>query len=326
MLTKTLRFSSFLLALAAFTQAGGASAKKKKAEPPPAEDVKLDEDDSSSKKKSKGKADEDKPAEEDKPADEAPPAEQSDDGEKKEEEKPSEAAATSESNDSSPVEQSGKTYNFVGARLRGLIIPTFIIKAFGDGGKTVPAPNFGPEFILRRDGFEYEFAITYTSYVMTHTPFKAPDDPEQAMELVDAHLKVLYLQSDFMWGHDFSPQVGVMYGFGAGLGIVWGPLYRTQAFPVSGGWDYCPALAANDGIDPHRGYCVVDPTLGSDPQHSRGYQEPSWTGGGSKPILFPWLSLQAALRFKPTRHFAARLDAGIGFGQVFFGLGADYGL
>jgi len=325
--TKTLRFSSFLLALAALATAGTAVAKKKKAEPP-TEEVKLEDDDSSSKKKSKGKAEEETPPEEDQPADETPADDATDEGEKKEEAS-SEAPAAADSSDSSPVEEPGKTYYFVGARLRGLIIPTFMIKAFGDGGKTVPAPNFGPELIIRRDGFEYNMSITYTSYVMLHTPFKAPNDPDNAMELVDAHLKVLYFASDFNWSHSFTPQVAVQYGFGAGLGIVWGPLYRAQAFRVNGDWDYCPSLAPTEQADvAHQGYCAVDATLGSDPQHTKypPYEEPSWTGGGSKPILFPWLSVQAGLRFKPTRHFQARLDVGIGFGQVFFGLGADYGL
>jgi len=324
MLTKTLRFSSLLFALAAFTTAGSVAAKKKKADEPPAQEVKLDEDDSSSKKKSKSQVEDEKPSADAAAADDAPPAEAGDDGGAKKEEAPAEGPTAAA--DTSPVEEPGKSYYFVGMRLRGLIIPTFMIKAFGDGGKTVPAPNFGPELIIRRDNFEYNMSITYTSYVMTHTPFKAPDDPVQAMELVDAHLKVLYFAADFNWSHPFTPSVALQYGFGAGLGAVWGPLYRTQAFPVGADWNYCPALAANDAADPFKGYCVVDTTLGKDPQHTFGYEEPSWTGGGSKPILFPWLSVQMGLRFKPTRHFQARLDAGIGFGQVFFGLGADYGI
>ena len=43
-------------------------------------------------------------------------------------------------------------------------------------------------------------------------------------------------------------------------------------------------------------------------------------------VVMPWLAIQAGLRFKPHRNFAARFDVGIGLGQVFFGLGADYGL
>lgn len=318
MLHKTLRLSTFSLLLAALTLAGSADAKKKKGDAPPAEDVKLDEDDSASKKGS----DDAKPAEETPPADEAPA-----EGEGEKTEAPPAAPTADTSAASSPVEEKDKTYQFVGARLRGLMIPSFVIGLFGDGGKNVIAPNFGPEFAIRRNNFEYNFSITYTSYVMSHTTFKSPTDPQQAMELVNASLKVLYLAADFVWSHPLSPQVAWTYGGGAGLGIVWGPLYRSQAYPNgSGGWNYCPALAQNDGADPFKGYCVVDSKLGNKPQHVIGYQEPAWTDGGSKPILFPWLAIQTGLRFKPSHAFVARLDLGIGFGQVFLGLGADYGL
>jgi hypothetical protein len=317
LIKKTLRLSSFALALAALTLTGSAEAKKKKAEPPPAEDVKLDEDASSSSTKG---SDDEKPPEDEKPADEAA----ADDSAKKE--APAEAPAAEASAASSAVEEPGKTYYFVGARFRAILIPSFVIGLFGDGGKTVFAPNFGPEFAIRRDNFEYNFSITYTSYVMTNTTFKAPSDPVEATELVDAHLKVIYLATDFVWSHPFSPELALLYGGGAGLGIVWGPLYRTQAYPEGSGWAYCQGPPAPGASEPQASYCAPDPTLGDKPQHYPGYQEPSWANGGSKPILFPWLAVQTGLRFKPSHDFVARLDVGIGFGQVFFGLGADYGL
>jgi hypothetical protein len=321
MLKQTFRFSPFLVALFALTLAGTAEAQKKKKTEAPAEEVKLDEEETADKK---GKED-DAASGDEKSGEEAP----SEESEGKEKDSSSDASSSADSgvdDDKSPVEKPGQTYYFVGARLRGLLIPTFIIEAFGEGGKTVIAPNFGPEFIIRRDGFEWNLAMTYTSYVMSHTPFKAPDDPVEAIELVDASLKVLYLQGEALWSKDFSPQVGLQYGFGFGLGVVWGPLARVQAYPVGSGWEYCPGPAGPGSSPIQLQYCQPDTDLGSDPQHWPGYEEPSWTSGGSKPILFPWLSLNIGLRFKPTKHFAGRIDAGIGFGQVFFGLGADYGL
>jgi hypothetical protein len=314
MLKSSLRFPSFWLAIALLSLAGTAEAKKKKADAPPPEDVKLEENDSS-----KPSADDATPPEDEKPAEEAPA--ESEEGEKKE----AAPAAADAGASSSAVEEKGKTYRFVGARFRGLVIPSFVIGLFGDGGKTVFAPNFGPEFAIRRDNFEYNFSVTYTSYVMTNTTFKAPTDPDQAMELVNAHLKVLYLAADFVWSHPFSPQLAWTYGGGAGLGIVWGPLYREQAYPVGAGWNSCGPGAPPAGTpEPKASYCAPDPTLKT--QHYKGYAEPSWSNGGSKPILFPWLALQTGLRFKPSHDFVARLDVGIGFGQVFFGVGADYGL
>jgi hypothetical protein len=303
-----------LVALAALTWPGVALAKKKKAEPP-AETVEL-------------KDEPDKKPEEEKPAEEAPAA-ASDEGEKKDEEAPKEAAPADEaSGKRSLVEEKDKSYYTAGLRFRGLFIPKFMIEAFGDGGTGVFAPSFGPEFGIRRNGFEYVFAINYTSYVMTHQPFKAPSDPQEAMELVDAHLKVLYFTADFQWSTQLSPAVAWTYGGGAGLGIVWGPLYRVQAYPSStaqNGWDYCPGIATTASPPIQQQYCQYDPEHG-DKQHFGDYQEPSWANGGSKPIIFPWLALQTGLRIKADPKFIARFDVGLGFGQLWFGVGADYGI
>jgi len=232
-----------------------------------------------------------------------------------------EAADEGAAKDSSPEEEKGKSYYFVGLRLRANVVPTFIIEAFGDGGETVMGPMIGPEFIIRRDGFEYAFAITYTGYPMDWTPFKAPADPDIAMELVKSEIKVLYFTADFMWGHQFSPVVSLMYGGSAGLGFVWGPLYRSQAYPTaSGGWERCTGPGT-----PNASYCAPDPQHGEN-QHFGDYTEPSWFDGGDKPAIMPWLALQMSLRIKPHRRFVGRLDFGVGIGQVFFGLGADYGL
>ena len=320
MLPKTLRLASFLVAVVAVLGLPSvAHAKKKKADPP-AEDVKLEDD----SKKAKEEA---KPADEEKAPDETPVED-----EKKEEEAPKEKAAPADeaASSKSVVEEKDKSYYTVGLRFRGLFIPSFMIHAFGDGGANVFAPSFGPEFGIRRNGFEYVFGINYTSYVLTHQPFKSPTDPQEAMELVDAHLKVLYFTADFQWSTDVSPNVAWTYGGGAGLGVVWGPLYRVQAYPnaaAENGWDYCPGPAGPMTGPPQNTYCQPDPEIpAGDPQHWPGYAEPSWADGGSKPLLFPWLAFQTGLRIKPDPKFVARVDVGIGFGQLWFGVGADYGL
>jgi hypothetical protein len=158
--------------------------------------------------------------------------------------------------------------------------------------------------------------------------FKDPNDPEEAWEVVTSELKVLYLTADFNWSAPISNQVAFTYGGGAGIGLVFGTLYRSQAYledgvykPCSGNLD--PPVAV-PGSNPPVPYCQNDPE--HDPQHWAGYEEPSWANGGSKPIIFPWIALQAGLRWKPHRNFVARLEAGVGLGQFFLGLGADYGL
>jgi len=244
--------------------------------------------------------------------------------EKAKEEKPAAEETTADpgSKENSPVEEQGKTYRFVGARYRAIIVPQFMLNLFADGGTTVVVHSFGPEFAIRKDGFEYNLGAWLAFYSMGDTPFKGKNDGVEAWEIVSASTKIFYLTSDFMWTHQFSPQVGLNYGVGAGLGIVFGNINRTQAFPPSGNpaedpanWQKCASVG-----NPNPVFCD-----GSN-DHYAGYTEPSWANGGSKPIVFPWLMLQTGLRYKPSRSFVGRLDFGFGTSGFMIGIGGDYGL
>lgn len=224
----------------------------------------------------------------------------------------------------SPVELPGKTYLFVGARYRAIIVPKFMINLFGDGGKTVVVHGFGPEFSIRKNAFEYNLSIWYAGYGMDDTPFKAKDDGVKAWELVNSELKSIFFTADFLWSQDFSPEFALNYGLAGGFGIIFGDLYRIQAKPGSGadgntGEGFVRCSGAGDLQDPED-YCD------DSNEHYGDHKEPSWTDGGSKPILFPWLVLQTGVRYKPHRNFAARFDAGFGTSGFFLGLGLDYGL
>jgi hypothetical protein len=247
--------------------------------------------------------------------DEAPPPKKKG---KKDESTPPETS----SGESSAAEEPGRTYYFVGARYRGIIIPKFMMNLFGDGGRAVYVHSFGPELGIRKDGFEYNLSIWYAAYTMEKTPFKASSDGEEAWEIVWSSIKVLYFTSDFLWSHEFSPEFALNYGLGAGIGIVFGDLHRNQAYPPYPGadpyrWNTCVGQGNPDPF-----YCDSNP----DHNHYGGYTEPSWAGGGSKPVIFPWLALQTGFRYKPHRNFAARLDAGFGISGFFLGLGLDYGI
>jgi hypothetical protein len=57
------------------------------------------------------------------------------------------------------------------------------------------------------------------------------------------------------------------------------------------------------------------------------YSEASWTGGGSKPLIFPWIALpQVSFRYKPIKQLETKLDLGFSTSGFFFGLSAAYGL
>jgi hypothetical protein len=198
---------------------------------------------------------------------------------------------------------------------------------FGDGGRTVYVNAFGPEFAIRKDNFEYNFGLWYAAYSMKDTPFKASSDGEEAWEIVNSKIKVIYLTADFLWSHDFSPEFALNYGLGAGFGFVFGDLARTQSRPPSGfpgdPYTYEKCSAQNT---PPRAAPTAPNYCGEDNTHYAGYTEPSWANGGSKPVIFPWLVFQTGFRYKPHRNFVTRLDAGFGTSGFFFGIGADYGL
>jgi hypothetical protein len=222
------------------------------------------------------------------------------------------------------TELPGKTYRFIGARYRGIIVPKFMVNLFASGGASAYVHAFGPEFAFRKDGFEYNLGLWLGLYGQDETPYKGKDDPEPAWEHIESEIKILYFTSDFLWSQEFSPEFSLNYGVGAGFGIVFGNLFRTQVYPGDGAdindpgtWTKCSG--PTDPADP-ADYCDTDN------DHYDGYTEPSWANGGSKPIVFPWLALQTGLRYKMSRRAVARLDLGFGTSGFFFGVGADYGL
>ena len=237
------------------------------------------------------------------------------------EEASGEGEAAASPGDDSPVEEPGVTYRFVGARYRGIILPKFMLNLFGDGGRTVYIHSFGPEFAIRKDGFEYNIGMWLGLYNMDDTAFKGSSDPDRAWEIINAKMQVLFLSSDFLWSHPFNPQLSLLYGAGAGFGIVFGDLHRNQAYPLTGApgdpnsYKKCASLGF-----PNPAYCD------NENKHYGNYLEPSWANGGSKPLLFPWLAVQTGIRYKVSRQFVGRFELGFGTSGFFFGLGADYGL
>jgi hypothetical protein len=225
-------------------------------------------------------------------------------------------------------EAEGKDYYFVGLRYRHTILPKFLINLFVDGGPTVVSlPGFGLEASKRRDGFEMIGALTFQNWGMDPFPFKGKNESDYAYEIVESHIKMLNATADFLWSSKLSGQeLQFQYGLTAGVGFVWGDLIHQQARPAGGGDSpgdpntYVPCKGPGDAGS--NSYCNPN-----DNSRWTGYKEPSWAGGGYKPIIFPTFGLQLGLRWKPAKQFVGRLDVGYNlFSGFFFGLGADYGI
>ncbi len=216
-----------------------------------------------------------------------------------------------------------KTYMFIGARYRNVIIPEFVIGLFADGGASLFAHTPGLEFAIRKNNMEYQLFAQLGFYTMEDTPFKGKSDDEDAWEIIDARYKILFLGSDFMWSTDeFSPGFSLTYGAGVGLGLVFGDLIREQAYDSGG---QIPARVDSlercvDEGDPNGFYC------GANNKHYSGYVEPSWADGGSSPLVFPWIAGNFGMRYKAHKNFVFHAELGLMFTGAFLGAGVQYGL
>ena len=235
-----------------------------------------------------------------------------------------------------PREDPSKTYRFIGARFRDVIVPQFMINLFADGGRTVNAPMGGIEFTSRTGHTEFVLGLQYADYAMSSFPFKGKTGVPEAYELVESNLKQVLFTTDILYSVplDDHGRFAFLVGGSAGLGVVFGSLYRYQAYQPGGStidqdaWKPCPGDQPTPVGPSGIPYCQK-----SDNDHfldsrnkGKGYEEPNWFNGGSTPVLFPWLALQVGLRYKPIKQLQLRLDAGFSTSGFLVGLSAAYGL
>lgn len=236
-----------------------------------------------------------------------------------------------------PFEEPSKTYRFIGLRFRDAVIPKFMLNLFANGGRTVNVPMVGPEFTQRHDRFQFDVAVMYGDFTMDATLFKGKSQPDTSYEMVASGLRQLMISIDLLYEiplekkDDKVGRFSLLIGGGVGLGFVMGPLYRSQVYPKKAGangddptgWSLCRGTGKPDPL-----YCENPNGHFSPTENARdGYAEPSWAGGGSKPILFPWLSLpQVSFRYKPIKQLQTKVDTGFSTAGFFFGLSASYGL
>jgi hypothetical protein len=210
----------------------------------------------------------------------------------------------------------------IGLRYRGVLLPKPVMGWFMEGGKTVYVNGVGPELAIPDGDGEYLLSAWLAFYSMSPVAIKGSGDEEAAWEIVESQMKSLYLTVDYVWHTPLTGNLALSYGGGAGLGVLFGALNRTQAWLEPGG------SPGNPGdYSPCSGVGVPSPTYCDDVnEHYDGYQEPNWFEGGSKPALFPWLSGQVGLRYQPHEKVVTRLDIGVATTGLFLGLGADYSL
>jgi hypothetical protein len=218
--------------------------------------------------------------------------------------------------------RSAEASTAIGLRYRGLLLPKPVLNWFVDGGKSVYVHGVGPELSIPDGSGEYLLSAWLAFYSMSPVALKGSGDVEEAWEIVESQMKSLYLTVDYLWSTPLGERLALTYGGGAGLGFLFGNLKRTQAaLEASGSTGNPDDYAACSGQgQPNTRYCDDSNT------HYAGYGEPNWLHGGSKPVVFPWLSGQVGLRYRMHEKLVTRLDVGVATSGLFLGLGADYSL
>jgi hypothetical protein len=147
---------------------------------------------------------------------------------------------------------------------------------------------------------------------------------------VNSSLKAIYASVDLLWSVPINKNLEFEYGFGAGIGVIFGNLVdnwvttaaqggRAADFTTSTGvglWKCAATGPAGCNAADHQNASV---------NKVGGYVEPSWAGGGSVPNIFPSLTFpELGLRFKPIPQMEARFGLGFSLTGFWFGLSGDY--
>jgi hypothetical protein len=226
----------------------------------------------------------------------------------------------------------GRTYFFVGLRYRGNVVPGFMLNMFVDEGKTIYTNMIGAEFDIRKDGFSLVPALSYHELGTGDILFKqkGTKDIVGNYSVVNSGMKVVYASVDLLWSTKLSKNVEFEYGAGFGLGAVFGDLENSWVKDDPAGTlksEGGRTFSRCNAVGPKGSGCSPEDHQNSEVNKVNGYKEPSWFNGGSKPALFPWISIpQIGLRFKPIKNFVGRLGVGFALTGFWFGLNAQYGL
>jgi hypothetical protein len=287
-------------------------------------------------------------APESKPA--PPPAD-----EEKTEKKP-DKAATSAATENAPDEaatstheKKGERYYFPGIRYRVTVIPQFIVNLFVNEGATFVSHTIGAELDMRKDDQSIIPWIAYQSFGTGDTLFLQKNgvgDPTQPANwsVVNSSLGALFLGLDEQWSVplDENHHFDFEYGFGVGLGVLFGTLHNNWVYetattgPTAGPlvsstgrhFAACPNQNQQPGALPSGvNSCNVSGHQNPNAAKVNNYSESNWFGGGPVPVLFPHISIpQVGIRYKPVKQFEMRLGVGFSLTGFWLGLSGNYGL
>ncbi len=252
-----------------------------------------------------------------------------------------ESADTRSSTD--PYEDPTRQYYFLGFFYNHHFTSEFIIDLFTDEATGANNPALGLEFTYRKDGFDIITRAWYQAFSVEGA-FRGPGDTEFETEIIDSNLKAIMASATFLWGTDFNDIVSLQYGIGLGFGVVFGDMFRDEAFPNDNSTDDLRARDQFQGFSRCDGVGTPGASVtGSDQWCDLtavgdgmmgghfGVKARRWTDGGSVPVVWFRASIpHLALRIKPIKQLVIRLEGGFdifsGFftgGSISFGFGGN---
>ncbi len=239
------------------------------------------------------------------------------------------------------TEDPNKRYIFVGLRYRGTIIPQFLESLFIDEGATIYSNTIGAEIDIRKGGQSMIPWIQYTDYNTGDILFlqKGQDATDPAFySVANSSLKSIYVGIDELWSTPVANHLDFEYGFGVGIGYIFGDLQNDWVYANQNGplVSSTPVRLPSGQTTTHLSECPSQNgqrgCQTGDHQNASiakvgGYAEPNWFGGGAVPVLFPHIAIpQLSLRYKPIKQLETRVSIGFSLTGFWFGISANYGL
>lgn len=219
---------------------------------------------------------------------------------------------------------------WLGVRGKGIVIPKFLMNAFGEGGATIFAP--GADLTLTHQMADADLVVTagYLSYRTGEMPFKLSGRPDTEYEILQSDMQAITATLSLIWNVQMDSVGRFHFRIGGGLGVGWmfaGDLVRTQGYPLLGAPDDPASYVKCEGPNSPAGQFRYCNQLDKDADHYGGYTEPNWFQGGARPLIFPWLAIpELGFTWRMTPNATLDLDLALTISGAMGALGVRFAL